>query len=176
MAEASGPIFMHFPLAQKYALEGFAIRRKGWDGTGHEIAWLTYELGLWYYNGAKRRNSFLILRIRTAASASLAAARSQWSEVVIAPAKSLPHRNQRPGQSRPLLPMEVVAKSLTQELPRFHPVVAVVAVAVAVAVVAEAVVAEAVGARVVAEPETGTAAKTTTTRRTRRNAKVIPLL
>jgi hypothetical protein len=42
--------------------------------------------------------------------------------------------------------------------------------------VAEAVVAEAVGARVVAEPETGTAAKTTTTRRTRRNAKVIPLL
>jgi hypothetical protein len=76
--------------------------------------------------------------------------------------------------------MEVVAKSLTQELPRFHPVVAVVAVAVAVAVVAvavaEAVVAVAVGARVVAEPETGTAAKTTTTRRTRRNAKVIPLL
>jgi ABC-type protease/lipase transport system fused ATPase/permease subunit len=76
--------------------------------------------------------------------------------------------------------MEVVAKSLTQELPRFHPVVAVVAVAVAVVAVAvavaEAVVAEAVGARVVAEPETGTAAKTTTTRRTRRNAKVIPLL
>jgi uncharacterized OB-fold protein len=67
--------------------------------------------------------------------------------------------------------MEVVAKSLTQELPRFHPVVAVVAVAGA-----EGVVAEAVGARVVAEPETGTAAKTTTTRRTRRNAKVIPLL
>lgn len=46
---------MHFPLARLYCEEGgYAIRLAEWDGSvgGHELAWLTFQSGLYRYTNA----------------------------------------------------------------------------------------------------------------------------
>ena len=50
--ESKAPSLMHFPLARLYCEEGgYAIRRAIWDGSqgGHELAWLIFSNGIYYY-------------------------------------------------------------------------------------------------------------------------------
>ena len=51
------PKTMHLPAALRYAREGYAIRRVVWDGKSdsHELAWLVYRGGLFFYLDAAGR-------------------------------------------------------------------------------------------------------------------------
>jgi hypothetical protein len=45
---------MHFPLARRYLMAGYALRRATWTGAAgeHELAWVTYRGGLYLYRNA----------------------------------------------------------------------------------------------------------------------------
>lgn len=51
------PKTMPLPAAIRYAREGYAIRRVPWDGSvgGHELAWIIYRGGLFFYLDAEGR-------------------------------------------------------------------------------------------------------------------------
>ena len=50
----SAPPLMHFPLARRYLMAGYALRRATWTGASgeHELAWVSYQGGLYLYRNA----------------------------------------------------------------------------------------------------------------------------